>query len=171
MAKPELIWPGERMRAFFRAVLARETVLDGLVRERLVDALCAPVNRMLVWRNPADEAVAAPSGLDARRQAASQEAERPAAMAPSPDPERSAEPAAERAFDPYGFSVVAIFTQGGRAALMERLTEIRAAEHLRALAHAQHLAIPKEATGLEALREAIVKGAEQRIADRRAAAS
>jgi|GEM_PF-3092042 len=171
MAKPELIWPGERMRAFFRAVLAREAALDAVVRERLVDALCAPVNRMLVWRNPADEAAAAAPSADARRAAASREAEPLAAMAPWPDPERPAGPAAEGVFDPYGFSVVAIFTHGGRAALMERLVEIRAAEHLRALAHAQHLAIPEDATGPEALREAIVRGTEQRIADRRAAAS
>jgi hypothetical protein len=54
---------------------------------------------------------------------------------------------------------------------MERLAAIGSGQELRALALAQHLAIANEAAELEELREAIVKGTEQRIADRRAAAS
>ncbi len=163
MAKPELIWPGERMRAFFRAVLAGEASLDEVTRERFVAALCGPVNRMLVWHNPADEPAAVPES------AAEEVAAAPLAdIAPWPDAASAEEP--EAPFDPYAFSAVAVFTQGGRDALMERLAAI-AANNLRALALAQHLAVPDGAVEPGELREAIVKGTEQRIADRRAAAS
>jgi hypothetical protein len=164
MAKPELIWPGERMRAFFRAVLAGEATLDEATRERLVAALSRPVNRMLVWHNPADEPTAATEPV-AEEVAAAPLAE----IAPWPDAASADEP--EAAFDPYAFSAVAVFTQGGRDALMERLAAIDPPRHLRALALAQHLAVPDAVVEPGELREAIVKGTEQRIADRRAAAS
>jgi hypothetical protein len=159
MAKPELIWPGERMRAFFRAVLAAESALDAATRERLIEALSRPINRMLVWHNPADQPAAwsAPSAPLAE-------------IAPQPDVPL-APSSTEARFDPYAFSAVAVFTKGGRDALMERLAAIGSGQELRALALAQHLAIANEAAELEELREAIVKGTEQRIADRRAAAS
>ena len=54
---------------------------------------------------------------------------------------------------------------------MQRLESIAAADQLRALARAQHIAIDLTATGLNELRQAIVDGTRQRIADRRAAAS
>jgi hypothetical protein len=54
---------------------------------------------------------------------------------------------------------------------MERLAAIDPPRHLRALALAQHLAVPDAVVEPGELREAIVKGTEQRIADRRAAAS
>ena len=168
MAKPELIWPGERMRAFFRAVLAGEAALDAVTRERLVEELSRPINRMLVWRNPADEPVAAPAVSEPA--AAVVEAEPLASIAPWLDT-ASAEQPAEVPFDPYAFSVVAVFTQGGRDALMERLAAVSSADQLRQLALAQHLAISDDAAAPDALREAIVRGTEQRIADRRAAAS
>jgi hypothetical protein len=166
MAKPELIWPGERMRAFFRAVLAGEASLDEAARERLVAALSRPVNRMLVWHNPADEMTAAPAAPEPAADEVA--AARLADIARWPDAASAEEP--EAPFDPYAFSAVAVFTQGGRDALMERLAAI-AASNLRALALAQHLAVPDGAVEPGELREAIVKGTEQRIADRRAAAS
>lgn len=87
----------------------------------------------------------------------------------------AAEPG-EKPFDPYAFSVIALMSKKGRDALAKRLQEIREAAHLHALAEAQGLeidAVTIAATGeaLDDLRLAIVKAAEQRIADRRAAAS
>jgi hypothetical protein len=170
MAKPELIWPGERMRGFFRAVLAGEAALDAVTRERLVEALSRPVNRMLVWRNPADERRPTAVPSEPEPAAATAAAEPLAGIAPWPDTAGPAEPAGAP-FDPYGFSVVAVFTQGGRDALMDRLAAIGSPRDLRALALAQHLAVPDDTAEPDQLREAIVTGTEQRIADRRAAAS
>jgi hypothetical protein len=171
MDKPELIWPGDRMRGFFRAVLAGEVTLDAATRERLVEALSRPVNRMLVWRNPADEPQPAAAPVEPEPVAATADAEPLAGIAPWPDAAGPAQPA-EAPFDPYAFSVVAVFTQGGRDALMDRLAAIGSPRDLRALARAQHLALSDEqASEPDALREAIVTGTEQRIADRRAAAS
>jgi hypothetical protein len=170
MAKPELIWPGERMRGFFRAVLAGEATLDAATRERLVEALSRPVNRMLVWRNPADEPRPTAVPSEPELAAATAEAEPLAGIAPWPDAAGPAQPA-EAPFDPYAFSVVAVFTQGGRDALMDRLAAIGSPRDLRTLALAQHLAVPEGTAEPDQLREAIVTGTEQRIADRRAAAS
>ncbi|MBL8765522.1 MAG: hypothetical protein JNM07_14825 [Phycisphaerae bacterium] len=80
-----------------------------------------------------------------------------------------AEPAP--AFDPFAFSAVVVMSRQGRDGLLSRLAEIADIAHLRQLADAQHLAFDRSLTDVDALREAIVKGAEQRIADRRAAAS
>lgn len=75
------------------------------------------------------------------------------------------------AFDPFAFSVVVVVTKEGRAGLMQRLEQISAIEDLRALAKAQHVALPEEAASLDEIRSAIADGALQRIANRRAAAS
>ena len=74
-------------------------------------------------------------------------------------------------FDPFAFSTVVVMTKQGRDGLMQRLAEIADADHLKQIAEAQHLAIDRRLTDADALREAILKGTEQRIADRRAAAS
>lgn len=75
------------------------------------------------------------------------------------------------AFDPFAFSVVVVVTKEGRAGLMQRLDQIRAIEDLKALAKAQHVALPEGAASLDEIRTAIADGALQRIANRRAAAS
>ncbi len=74
-------------------------------------------------------------------------------------------------FDPFAFSAVAVLAKQGRAGLMAKLAGIAAAEHLRAFADAQHLAVDSAIVEPEALRAAILTGAERRIAERRAAAS
>ena len=161
MAKPELIWPGERMRAFFRAILASEPGLEPGLAQRLEEKLARPVNRMLVWFHPADSRAPAAEGTGPEAEAAALRESALAAVAPPAEP----------AFDPYAFSAIAVLTRGGRAALLDRLREIGSAEDLRRLAAAQHLAVGDNVAAIDALREAIVAGAEARIADRRAAAS
>jgi hypothetical protein len=92
-------------------------------------------------------------------------ADDPASTAPqAPPPHRPP-------FDPYAFSVVAVLKKSGREALMARLLEIASADDLHRLADAQHLGLAPDLGGIGELRLAIVAGAEQRIADRRAAAS
>ena len=64
-----------------------------------------------------------------------------------------------------------LLAKQGADGLMKRLAEIKNAEHLRALANAQHLAVDAAIAKPDALRRAIVAAAEQRLADRKAAAS
>jgi hypothetical protein len=97
----------------------------------------------------------------------------PAASAPAAAQSGPAktEPAVDDTFDPYAFSLVSFFRRSGREALMSRLSQIDSATNLRKLAEAQHVMIGPELTDADALRNAIVEGTEQRLADRRAAAS
>jgi hypothetical protein len=89
-----------------------------------------------------------------------------------PDPQSKPEPAAaSAAFDPFAFSVVVVLTKTGKDGLMKRLAAIDRAENLKKLAEAQHLAVDPALSALPELRAAIVKAAETRIANRRAAAS
>lgn len=76
-----------------------------------------------------------------------------------------------RGFDPFAFSIVAVLSRKGRDALLARLTEIQSLDDLRQLAEAQHIAVDHGVQDVEDLRQAILKGAERRIAARRAAAS
>jgi hypothetical protein len=76
------------------------------------------------------------------------------------------------AFDPYAFGAVVVLQKHGPEALMDRLSAIESAENLRSLAIAQNLAITAaDGSSSEELRAAIVHGAAQRLAERRAAAS
>jgi hypothetical protein len=86
-------------------------------------------------------------------------------------PQSAASSVAPSAFDPFGFSAVALLTRQGRAALETKLAGITDGVDLRALADAQHLAVDQAVTDAVQLRAAIVSGAERRIAERIAAAS
>ena len=147
MTNGSYLWPGDKMRAFFRAHIARETSLDAAAADKLSDALTSAVNRMLVWDIPA---------------------ELPATSA-APLPASKSKPAT--AFDPFAFSLPVMLAKTGRDGLMKRLAEIKSADNLKALAEAQHLAIPPSLKKAEELRKAIVTATEQRLADRKAAAS
>lgn len=83
----------------------------------------------------------------------------------------SAPPSSEAAFDPFAFSVVVVVTKEGRQGLAKRLSVITSGADLRALAKAQHVAIPAGELTDGELRDAIIEGALQRIANRKAAAS
>jgi hypothetical protein len=82
-----------------------------------------------------------------------------------------AKPASAPSFDPYAFSAVVVLSKMGHEALLARLGTIKSAKNLRLLAEAQHIAVDPKLKKAGELRLAIVRGAEQRIADRRAAAS
>jgi hypothetical protein len=86
-------------------------------------------------------------------------------------PITSAQDTAAVAFDPFAFSVVVVMTREGRDGLARKLAGIAAAANLKALAKAQHIAIPEGDLGTDELRSAIIDGALQRIANRKAAAS
>jgi hypothetical protein len=79
--------------------------------------------------------------------------------------------AADAVFDPFAFSVVVVITKEGRDGLIRKLQTVASAADLRSLAKAQHVALPEGDLSADELRTAIVEGALQRIANRKAAAS
>ena len=151
MTKGTQLWPGDTMRAFFLAHIRRETKLDDAAAEKLTTALTKAVNRMMVWDTPPPAAPATGPSSGAKSKAG--------------------QPPDAPAFDPYLFSVVVVLAKTGRDGLLKRLAEIKSADNLRALAEAQHLAIASNLKKTDELRKAIVSATEQRLADRKAAAS
>lgn len=192
MTKGVQLWPGDSMRAFYRRHIARETALDAGSRERLVEALTKATNRMLVWQMPGEaepESQTAPDPVAPAARSADKKSSEPkpadktkqvngdtvsakatkAAAAPEPAAATPAEP--EKPFDPYAFSVMAVLVKQGKDALAKRLADIKSVEHLKQLADAQHLGINRSLTKIEDVRKAVLAATEQRLADRRAAAS
>jgi hypothetical protein len=98
-------------------------------------------------------------------------AERPAASATDPPIAKPAEPAeVAQTFDPYEIGAVVTLHRHGAGALMDRLASISRLEDLRMLASAQNLAVGTGWSTADELRAAIVACAEQRLAERHAAA-
>lgn len=75
------------------------------------------------------------------------------------------------AFDPFLFGAVVVLERDGRDALLMLLDGVESAEHLHAIAEAQHLDVDTGLRDAGALRLAILAAAQERIADRRAASS
>lgn len=170
MTKGVQLWPGDSMRAFYRRHISHETALDAAATERLVDALTKATNRMLVWDMPqAPVAPAAPSKNIEKKPRENPKGSgtgKNTADAPVADAA-----AAESAFDPYAFSAMVVLAKQGKDALAKRLAEIKSVEHLTSLADAQHLGLDRSLTKIDDVRKAVLAAAEQRLADRRAAAS
>lgn len=147
MSKATQIWDIDKKRAFFRAYIQRETKLDPAAAEKLADSLTKAVNMMRVWEMPSPP------------------------PAPAKGKSRSGGDVEAAPFDPYAFSLIVVLAKTGKAGLAKRLSEIKSTEHLRALAEAQHLAVNASLKKPDELRKAIVAATEQRLADRKAAAS
>jgi hypothetical protein len=163
MSNGKQLWPGDTMRAFFRAHIKRETGLDPAAAEKLSEALTKAVNRMLVWDLPAAESenanVRAAKGRT--KPQAVETAATPGTVAADGPP----------AFDPYAFSAMVVLAKTGKDGLLKRLADIKTIGDLKAFAEAQHLAVNVNLKKPEDLRKAIVAATEQRLADRKAAAS
>lgn len=158
------------MRAFFRSILAADPGVDADTADRLSERLTKRVARMLVWDASGADEPAATGAATAPQDRPEAEASPAQAQAPASAAAPTSKQAPE-AFDPFAFSIVVVLKRQGRAALMKRLDAITDAAHLHQMAVAQHIGIDKSITAPTKLREAIVAGAEQRLADRRAAAS
>lgn len=189
MTKPTQIWPGERMRRFFRAVFGAEPGVDAELAERLAQRTERYVNRLWVWdAEPKDSAGKPSKSIDDSVASSLPEsiAQLTEAGAPWPDTSSVEEAACEAkvaessqdqqtetpaVFDPYAFSVMVVLARQGPDGLHAMLSEIRRPKHLRQLAEAQHISLEPHLKSASDLRNAIVAGAAQRIADRRAAAS
>ena len=175
MTKGVQLWPGDSMRAFYRRHIARETALDAAGTERLVEALTKATNRMLVWQMPGEaepESQAAPAPAAAAKSADKKSAEaKPAKADAATQPAAAAPVETEKPFDPYAFSAMSVLVKQGKDALAKRLADIKSVEHLKQLADAQHLGINRSLSKIEDVRKAVLTATEQRLADRRAAAS
>ena len=163
MAGPAQLWPGPKMRAYLRSILAVEPGVDTDLADRLAERCVKRIARMLVWDSSGAESTI---NLDAQTTSATQ-------TPLQPDQHSVDTPTAPPAdaFDPFSFSVVVLLKRKGRTALLKRLEAIDDPAQLRKIAEAQHLGIDKSLSSVSKLREALVAGAEQRLADRRAAAS
>jgi hypothetical protein len=160
MAKNTKAISGQAAKKYMRDLLKSDPGVSADATERLVETcgdeiaqlrVRLPIpNRNKVQVAPAPAATAKPASAPI------------AATAP-------AKPSAP-AFDPFAFSVVVVLTKQGKAGLLAKLAAVANVADLRAIAKAQHIAVP--ATGsAEELRQAIVDGTAARIADRQAASS
>ena len=189
MTKGTQLWPNQRMRDFFLAHIRRETSLNDGEAAHLTDALLKAVNRMLVWDMPAAAAsVPVPSPAPTKTGAKATELKTAdsktgelkktsASAATSPSqPSSNARGAKSGAaapsnFDPYAFSATVVLAKTGRDGLAKKLLDIKTADQLKAFAEAQHLGLDRKLSRIDDLRKAILAAAEQRLADRKAAAS
>ncbi len=149
MAKHTKASSGAGKRKYFRDALRADPGVSPEAAERLTDKFDAELTHLRVRKN-ASSSSAATDGAD------------------EPDHEADATPPA---FDPHSFSLIVVMTRQGAAGLDAKLRAIDNADHLRALARAQHVAIDGTVSALPELRAAIIAGTARRIADRRAAAS
>ncbi len=145
-----------------RALVGAESDIASMTAERLLQRLSETITEVRVKRDAWETLAKAPA---ASKVATAAVPRRPA-TAPVPPPA-----ATPTTFDPFAFSALALLTKKGKAGLADALATISAAEHLHALAAAQHLAVDRSEMDVAALRAAIVAATEARLKERRAAAS
>lgn len=138
----------QRLLAFFRQNILGEPGVTTDLADRLAGRCVSAIDQTL-------------STYAARTNFTSAPAVAPAVQSPPPPP----------SFDPFAFSIVAMLARLGREELMSRLNSIPAIDNLRTLALAQHIYVDPALMQPDDVRHAIVRGAEHRIASRRAAAS
>lgn len=175
MSRASQISDRKRIEAFFRELFRGEAGIAANAAEALAGRCARRIKRVVVWddegvADAADVATAAAEAATPRIGVPCPPAiPEPAATTAAHDPAPTTPAAA--AFDPYAFSAVVVLTKTGKDGLLKRLAAIDRPEHLQKLAQAQHLAVDAALSSPAELRAAIVKAAEQRIANRRAAAS
>ena len=145
------------LRALIGQALDREPGLPEAAKRRIVNRLLRRSDKL----SEIGTALAASTEKDAQRPV-------PVVIVSAP----SAEPPRPQVFDPYSIGAVVTLQRLGAEGLRQRLESISSIENLVSLASAQNLAL-KSAGWSDAseLRAAIVRSAEQRLAERRAAAS
>jgi hypothetical protein len=161
-----------------RALVGREIEIATVPAERLLQRLSEALTEVRVKRDvwemvaKADEAqpkAITPNKTGRATRAVSSTATPKVVAAKLAD--TAAPDTVSTAFDPFAFSALAILTRKGKAGLATVLAEINTAEHLHALAAAQHLTVDRAETDLTKLRDAIITATEARLKERRAAAS
>ena len=160
MAKNTIALSGAAAKKYLRDLLTSDAGVSADATERLV-AACGDEIAQLRVRLP----------IPKRQRQSGEPA--PAVTPPRSDVVAFSKPAITppvAVFDPFAFSVVVVLTKQGKDGLLAKLSAIDNVTDLRAIAKAQHIAIP--ATGsVDELRRSIVDGTAARIADRQAASS
>ncbi len=146
----------QRLQAFFRQNILAEPGVTSDLAERIAGRCVSAIDQTLTIH-----AGRAPTPAPSQPQQPALQA--PVQQAPVQQPPAS--------FDPFAFSVVAMLARLGRDELMTRLNSIPAIDNLRTLALAQHIYVDPALARTDDVRLAIIRGAEHRIASRRAAAS
>lgn len=145
---------GKRKHDFLAHVVRQEPSVDIAVAEQLTDRLDASIRSIRVTKSDF-------AGMKS------------AEIAKSIPAVGARPPAAP--FDPYAFNAILVFKRSGRDALSTKLSEIGEITHLRQLAEAQLIGLDKDmrqgVVAIDDLREAVLRGVERLVADRKAAAS
>lgn len=181
MSRASQISDRKRIEAFFREVFRDEAGIAAGAAGTLAESCARRIKRVVVWddaaaADSAEVPLAAAQALTPQNTATPQNdapmtPAAPVLPAEAPTAHEPAPPMVAAAFDPYAFSAVVVLTKTGKDGLLKRLAAIDRPEHLKKLAEAQHLAVDASLSSIAELRAAIVKAAEGRIANRRAAAS
>lgn len=150
---------GKRKKAFYQSVMKAGRGLDDAAAEALAEALARSTSQIWLW----DEEIV--DSLKTRL------AGKPSPNAEGPSSAAGSDPGPDPGFDPFAFSAVVVLKKQGPAALLKRLDAIASVADLLRLADAQHIGVDRGEQDVQKLRLAILRGTEQRLADRRAAAS
>ncbi len=157
MAKNTRPFSGQMKRKYFRDMFRTEAGVTPEAAERLTN-LCDQelaeirVRLPLVVRRPAKSAETKGGAVGAAISAA-----QPHPVVP--------------AFDPHAFSLIVEWRKGGAIGLADKLAAVDTAEHLLAMAQAQHVSLGEPTEDRTALIAAIVAGTGRRVAHMKAAAS
>jgi hypothetical protein len=165
MRKKTKALSGASQDAYFRRVLKALPDLSAEERDKLVQRLRQEVAQLRVRVEPREPETAPPVRPATPPEPVAQLAPAPPAVPPEP-------PAAVAlSFDPFSPNVIVVLRKAGRDAVLAALDAIESPDNLRLLAREQRLTIAVDASSVAELRDAIVKAAERRIANRMAAAS
>ena len=175
MAKNTKALSGPAKRKYFRDALAGDPGVARDAAERLTEKFDSDLSHMRVRQHVSLGRVSGPTSEPKKAAPKTAEAPTPVIAAPAqpavPMPPAAPAASSPAPFDPHAFSLIVVMTRQGADGLKRTLETIGEADHLRALAKAQHVAIDAALTEPADLRTAIIAGTAQRIADRRAAAS
>jgi hypothetical protein len=149
---------GKRKQDYLAHVVGQEPAVDAAAAAKLTERLDGAIRSLRVTK--ADLAA-----LKAET--------KPQSTAPVRAPDSTKPTGA--LFDPYAFNAILVFKRSGRDALITKLAGIGEASQLRQLAEAQLIGLDQDmrsgSVAIEDLREAVLRGVERLVADRRAAAS
>ncbi|HEX2335238.1 MAG TPA: hypothetical protein VHI72_02065 [Hyphomicrobiaceae bacterium] len=163
---------GAAQDAYFRRVLRAHPSLPAAERDQLMQRLKREIAQLRVRSERLGEGAAA-----CRPTAAAKQANKLG----SPAPAKGGAPAqpgvdplafvAKEPFDPFSPNVIVVLRTAGRGPALAALASIDSVDQLRLLAREQRLNVRSDLSSAAELRAAIVSAAEQRIANRVAAAS
>ena len=167
MTKSSKVLSGPSLGRFLRRFYSSQPQLDKETADHLarvtVQAFASVQLRRVPWAK-------------LRNKTAAVVAKEPSSPTKTSEKEPAKEPAAAetKKFDPYSFGLVPIYQREGREGLIEKLSTVSQADHLRKMARAQQIVLPAPLRTGDIdpgeLREAITVAVEKRIANRRAAA-